>query len=341
MRFLITGGAGFIGSNLCDALLADGEKVTIFDNLSRPGSRHNLAWLRHTRGENLAFLERDIRDADAIVTAVRDIDVVVHLASQVAVTTSVMAPREDFEINALGTFNVLEAVRTAARPPALLYASTNKVYGGMEDVALIEGPERYRYRDMEGISETQPLDFHSPYGCSKGAGDQYVRDYARIYDLRTVVLRQSCIYGPRQFGIEDQGWLAHFIIAAQLGRNISIYGDGRQVRDMLHVTDLVRAYRAAIARVDEVRGEVFNVGGGPANALSIWSEVGPELERLAGHPIPVQYADARPGDQRVCVMDIGKAEAKLGWRPEIPVRDGIAMLWHWVEEHRALFEQQP
>jgi len=341
MRFLITGGAGFIGSNLTQALLADGETVTLFDNLSRPGSLHNLAWLRQTYGNSVRLLEEDVRNPQSLQLAIRDIDVVVHLAAQVAVTTSVAAPREDFEINALGTINVLEAARAAATPPIVLFASTNKVYGGMEDLALVEEATRHRFRDIAGISETQPLDFHSPYGCSKGAADQYVRDYARIYGLRTVVLRQSCIYGPRQFGVEDQGWLAHFIIAAQLGRKISIYGDGKQVRDMLHVGDLIRAYRLAVARIDEVQGEVFNIGGGPANALAIWSEVGPELERLAGRPIVAHVGDPRPGDQLVCVMDTGKAENRLGWRPEIDVRDGMAMLWNWVEEHRALFGAEP
>ena len=212
---------------------------------------------------------------------------VVHLAGQVAVTTSVANPREDFEINALGTFNVLEAARNAPTPPIVLYASTNKVYGGMEDLAIVEEPTRYRYRDLpNGIPETQPLDFHSPYGCSKGAGDQYVRDYARIYGLRTVVFRQSAIYGPRQFGVEDQGWLAHFVIAAQLGRPIAIYGDGKQVRDMLYIDDLVRAYTLAIENIDITRGKIYNIGGGADNTLSIWKEAGPQLERLAWQADP-------------------------------------------------------
>lgn len=341
MRFLITGGAGFIGSNLADALLADGEAVTIFDNLSRPGSRHNLAWLRGRHGERAALVTGDIRDAAALVAPVRDADVVVHLAGQVAVTTSIVAPREDFEINALGTLNVLEAARAAATPPIVLFASTNKVYGGMEEVAITEAATRHAYRDIAGISEEQPLDFHSPYGCSKGAADQYVRDYARIYGMRTVVMRQSCIYGPRQFGVEDQGWLAHFVIAAQLGRPISIYGDGKQVRDMLHVRDLIVAYRQAIERIAAVQGEVFNIGGGPGNARSIWREVGPELERLAGRPLDVRFGTARAGDQLVCVMDTGKAARQLGWQPGIDVSRGMALLWEWVGEHRALFEAQP
>jgi CDP-paratose 2-epimerase len=339
VRILITGSAGFIGCNLAHAWVKQGHTITAYDNLSRPGSERNLEWLRASAGDALRVIRGDIRDAGAIAAAVRDIDVVVHLAGQVAVTTSVQNPREDFEINALGTFNVLEAARNAPTPPLVMYASTNKVYGGMEDLAIVEEPTRYRYGDLpNGIPETRPLDFHSPYGCSKGTGDQYVRDYARIYGLRTVVFRQSAIYGPRQFGVEDQGWLAHFVIAAQLGRPVSIYGDGKQVRDMLYIDDLVRAYTLAIAKIDSTRGKIYNIGGGARNTLSIWKEAGPQLERLLGKPIPVRYGDWRPGDQPVCVMDITKAEQELGWRPEVGLHDGIERLWNWVRDNRALFE---
>ena len=231
-KFLITGGAGFIGSNYVSRLIERGEQVTIFDNLSRSGSRHNLEWLRETYGEQaFKLVIGDIREAKAVQDAGRDANVIVHLAAQVAVTTSVFKPREDFEVNTLGTFNVLEAARASRNNPVVIYSSTNKVYGGMDNVAVIEQPTRYGYADLpQGAAETQPLDFHSPYGCSKGAGDQYVRDYFRIYNLPTVVFRQSCIYGTRQFGVEDQGWVAWFVIAAITGRPISIYGDGKQVR---------------------------------------------------------------------------------------------------------------
>jgi CDP-paratose 2-epimerase len=243
MRFFITGGAGFIGSNSADYFLRQGHEVVVFDNLSRRGGPANLTWLRENHGARLQFIQGDIRDDAALATAVRGADVVLHLASQVAVTTSVQNPREDFEINALGTFNLLEAVRQAAPQAVVLYASTNKVYGGMADAAVREVNGRYAYTTYpQGIPESYPLDFHSPYGCSKGAGDQYMRDYARIYGLKTLVFRQSCIYGPRQFGIEDQGWVAHFVIAAVFGRPITIFGDGKQVRDLLHVSDLIRAY---------------------------------------------------------------------------------------------------
>ena len=265
-------------------------------------------------------------------------DVIVHLAGQVAVTTSVTHPRDDFEANALGTFNVVEAARASGRQPIVIYASTNKVYGGMEEVELFEEPTRWRYKDLiRGCPETQPLDFHSPYGCSKGTGDQYVRDYARIYDLPTVVFRQSCIYGPRQFGIEDQGWVAWFIIAAVMGRNITIYGDGKQVRDILHVHDLIQAYDLAVDKIDVARGQVYNLGGGPSNVMSIWSEFGPRLEALLGKKIEVGRGDWRPGDQRVFYADVSKAKNELGWEPKISVEQGVNMLFEWVQANKNLF----
>ena len=235
-NYLVTGGAGFIGSNFVHRLLQRGENVTIYDNLSRAGAPKNLAWLEQTFGKDaFRLIVGDIRDANSLAQTARGMDVIAHLAGQVAVTTSVIDPRQDFEANALGTFNALEAARLSGSDPVFLYASTNKVYGGMEDVPIVEDATRWRYADLPfGCPESQPLDFHSPYGCSKGTGDQYVRDYARIYGLRSVVFRQSCIYGPRQFGVEDQGWVAWMTIAAVTGRPITIYGDGKQVRDVLH-----------------------------------------------------------------------------------------------------------
>ncbi len=338
-QYLITGGAGFIGSNYVHRLLSRGEKVTIFDNFSRAGAPRNLEWLKKEFGEK-AFdvIVGDVRDADGIAEAGRGADVIVHLAGQVAVTTSVIDPRDDFESNARGTFNVMEAARLSGRNPIVIYASTNKVYGGMDDVELTEESTRWRYKDLiHGCPETQPLDFHSPYGCSKGAGDQYVRDYARIYDLPTVVFRQSCIYGPRQFGIEDQGWVAWFIIAAVTGRPITIYGDGKQVRDILHVDDLVNAYDLAIEKNEIARGKVYNLGGGPENVMSVWAEFGPKLEKLVGSAIQVARSDWRPGDQRVFYADITKAEKELGWKPKIGVKTGVQMLFEWVKENKSLF----
>ena len=306
---LITGGAGFIGCNYAAHLVKAGHTVTIYDNLSRAGSLKNLHWLRNQYdSRKLRFTQGDVRNADELIATIRDHDAVFHLAAQVAVTTSVANPREDFEVNALGTLNVLEAARLSDRPPLVVYASTNKVYGGMEDVQVVERPTRWEYADLPlGLSEKQPLDFHSPYGCSKGSGDQYVRDYARIYDLPTVVFRQSCIYGPRQFGIEDQGWLAHFVIEVARGHSISIYGDGKQVRDMLWIDDLIAAYDQTLENPERVAGRIYNIGGGADFTLSVWRDVEPLLQSLSGHDIEVQHRSWRPGDQKVYVSDIRAA----------------------------------
>jgi CDP-paratose 2-epimerase len=340
MKILITGGAGFIGCNLADACIRAGDEVTVLDNLSRRGSAANLRWLRSLHGEAFGFVQADIRDADAMVAAVKGYDAVYHLAAQTAVTTSVVDPRTDFEINALGTFNVLEAVRKSAPDAVVIYSSTNKVYGGMEDAPATELETRYVLPDYpRGVGEDRPLDFHSPYGCSKGAADQYARDYARIYNLRSVVFRQSCIYGQRQMGVEDQGWVAWFVIAAVTGKNITIYGNGKQVRDLLHVDDLVRAFRMATEKIDITRGQVYNLGGGPENTLSIWAEFGPLLKELVGREIaPAGFADWRPGDQPVFVADVSTAYREWGWRPQVSVREGIARLVEWVRENRELFE---
>jgi len=339
MKHLITGGAGFIGCNLADRLISAGQTVALYDNLSRRGARSNVDWLAARHGaHSFTLLQADVRDYDQLAVAARGQDVVYHLAGQVAVTTSVQNPRDDFENNALGTFNALEAARASGSDPIFIYSSTNKVYGGMEDTVVELDATRYRYRDLpHGIPETQPLDFHSPYGCSKGAGDQYVRDYARIYGLRTVVLRQSCIYGTRQFGVEDQGWIAWFIIAAVTGKPITIFGDGKQVRDVLYITDLLDAYQAAIDRIGVAAGQVYNLGGGPENILSIWTELGLLLQELMGREIKVAWADWRPGDQRICVMDTRKAQRDLGWRPKVAVREGVRTLYEWVVENNELF----
>ena len=338
-HYLVTGGAGFIGSNYVHRLLQRGEQVTVYDNLSRAGAPRNVAWLEETFGKDaFRLIVGDVRSADAIAEAAKEADVIVHLAGQVAVTTSVTKPRDDFEANALGTFNALEAARLSEKNPIFLYASTNKVYGGMDDVKLVEDATRWRYAELEyGCAETQPLDFHSPYGCSKGTGDQYVRDYARIYGLRSVVFRQSCIYGPRQFGIEDQGWLAWMIIAAVTGRKITIYGDGKQVRDVLNVSDLLSAYDAAVEKIDVAKGQVYNMGGGTRNILAVWAEFGPILENLLGKKIEVARDDWRPGDQRVFYADFRKAKKELGWEPKIDLETGIEMLFEWVKENKSLF----
>lgn len=335
-KYLITGGAGFIGANYTARLINRGQRVTVYDNLSRAGARPNIQWLQDTYGvDSFELIVGDVRDAEHLETVVHGVDVIVHLASQVAVTTSVTQPREDFEINALGTFNVLEAARLTERQPIVLYASTNKVYGGMENVAIEETGSRYRYAELTlGIPESMPLDFHSPYGCSKGSGDQYVHDYHRIYALPTVVLRQSCIYGPRQFGIEDQGWVAWFAIAALKNFPITIYGDGKQVRDLLYIDDLLDCYDAAIEKIDQSSGRIYNVGGGPHNTISIWKEFGPILERLLDKKISVDWAHWRPGDQRIFISDISKAGQELSWEPRINVEEGITRLVEWLRENQ-------
>jgi CDP-paratose 2-epimerase len=339
-NILVTGGCGFIGANWVDRLLARGERVVAFDNLSRRGSEKNAQWLRAKYGSKFELVRADIRDARAIADAARDADAIYHFAAQVAVTTSVTDPRTDFEINALGTFNVLEAARLSGRDPIFLFASTNKVYGGMDNVVVVEKPTRYEYRDLRGgVPESQPLDFHSPYGCSKGAADQYVRDYQRIYGLRTVVFRQSTIYGYRQFGVEDQGWMAWFMIAAVLGKPITIYGDGKQVRDMLFIDDVMNAYDAATAHINQVAGQVYNIGGGPNNTISVWTEFGPILEKLQEEKISVTYDDWRPGDQKMFVSDISKAKRELGWAPQVNLELGVGRLYDWVNENQNLFRQ--
>jgi CDP-paratose 2-epimerase len=334
MRFLITGGAGFIGVNAAAHYARQGHSVTVLDNLSRRGTQDNIAWLR---GEYPAVraVKADLRvDQDALASEAAQCDVLLHLAAQVAVTNSVRDPRTDFEINALGTFNVLEAARNAPRPPMVIFSSTNKVYGGMEDVAVVENGNRYRYASLpQGASEERPLDFHSPYGCSKGAADQYVRDYARIYGMRTVVLRQSCIYGPHQFGIEDQGWVAWFTLRGLLGQPVTVFGDGKQVRDVLYVDDLVAAFDAAIARIDRASGRVYNIGGGPAFTLSLL-ELITLLEKMSGEKLKHSFGDWRPGDQRVYISDIRRAHEELGWEPKMKPEPGIARMREWMAANR-------
>jgi CDP-paratose 2-epimerase len=339
MKWVITGGAGFIGCHAAERFLGAGHEVILVDNLSRRGADANLNYLRDhglTR-----FVKADVRDPQAmnqLLADHADADAILHLAAQVAVTTSVADPRADFETNALGTLNVLEAVRLAAnRRPAVLYSSTNKVYGNLEHVRVVERDGRYAYEDLPGgVDEAEPLDFHSPYGCSKGTGDQYVRDYARIYGLKTVVFRQSCIYGTRQFGIEDQGWVAWFCVAVTTGQPFTIFGDGKQIRDVLWAGDLVDLYERALERIDEVSGEVFNIGGGPGNTMSLLELVA-KLEAAVGRKLDPPFADWRPGDQRVFVANVAKAEKALGWKPKVTTDEGVDRLIAWVQANRDLF----
>lgn len=337
MKWLITGGAGFIGCNTASQLSENKDDLIIFDNLSRKGAKENLQWLKNQA--EFDFVAGDVRDYSALESVFgehKDIDVVLHLAAQVAVTTSVQNPREDFEVNALGTFNVLEAIRQSRSKPIMVNASTNKVYGNTEHVEILEKNGKYQYDSLSyGVPETMPLDFHSPYGCSKGAADQYVCDYARIYDLKVVNLRQSCIYGCRQFGVEDQGWVAWFTIAAVLGKPITIFGDGKQVRDVLFVDDLVNCYKMAVGNIHKVSGESYNIGGGPDNQLSLL-ELLVLLQKHTGKKLDVGFDDWRPGDQKVFICDIRKAERELRWKPRVGVEEGVQRLYRWVEENKNL-----
>ena len=336
---LVTGGAGFIGSNLADRLASDGHRVLVYDALSRPGVETNLAWLQSRHGERIEPIVADIRDEDRLADAAARAGAVFHLAAQVAVTTSLVDPRDDFAINILGTLNLLDALRTRNPAAPIVFASTNKVYGDLADIDFVDEGDRYVPADADvaahGIGESRPLDFHTPYGCSKGAADQYVLDYARSYGLRSAVIRMSCIYGQRQMGTEDQGWVAHFLICALEGKPITLYGDGRQVRDILDVSNAVEAYLATWARIDAVAGLAFNLGGGPDNAVSL-RQLLAHIERLIGRPVRIDYDDWRAGDQRYFVADTRSAEAALGLGPKVPWMDGVARLARWLADARGL-----
>ena len=340
VSILVTGGAGFIGSNVVARLLEAGERVVVLDNLSRGNVQKNIAWLRERFGDRLNLTVGDVRDAAGVTSAVHGATHVYHFAAQVAVTTSLVSPIEDFEVNARGTLNVLEAMRTSAAPPSLVFTSTNKVYGGLDDLGMALTGQRYTPIDSAvaegGIGEARPLDFHSPYGCSKGAADQYVLDYARCFGLRACVFRMSCIYGPRQFGTEDQGWVAHFLIRHLRGEGMTVYGDGRQVRDLLFIDDLVDAFE--IARRDlggggksVCTGQVFNMGGGPSNTLSLL-ELFARMETLQGRPPALTFEPWRTGDQRYYVSNTRKFEELTGWSRATPVDEGIRRLDGWLRE---------
>lgn len=337
-RVLITGGAGFVGANLAARLAERGVAVRILDSLTRCGSEDNLKWLMERFEPRIEFMRGDVRDQHAVQAAVASADHIFHLAAQVAVTTSLVDPREDFDVNASGTLNVLEAARCCARPPSIVFSSTNKVYGSLSDVKLGVSGARYEPLDehirTHGIGETRPLEFHSPYGCSKGSAEQYVLDYARSFGLRSVVLRMSCIYGPHQHGNEDQGWVAHFLIRTLSGEAITIYGDGMQVRDVLFVGDLIDAFETAWRSVDELSGRAFNIGGGVSNAVSL-HELIDRIELMTGRAVARSFESWRTGDQRYYVTDTSAFSAATGWRPKTSVRNGLAALAEWLQEHAA------
>lgn len=365
-RTLVTGGAGFIGTNLVDRLLrADGpvagsgagpgpgskasttrapagsagrargagaSSVVILDDLSRPGVESNLRWLLDTHGDRLHVITGDVRDPDTVAAALVGVDQVFHFAAQVAVTTSVTNPLHDFSVNLGGTVNLLEQARRLADPPAVLFTSTNKVYGGLHDVELARRAERYEPTDRglrsHGVGEDRPLQFLSPYGCSKGGADQYVLDYARSFGLPAVVFRMSCIYGPHQQGNEDQGWVAHFVKRALAGKPITLYGDGRQVRDVLYVDDLIDAMLSAARSAQRLAGQAFNMGGGPASTVSLLQL----LDLIADHcgRPDVDFGQWRVGDQRWYVSDTRRFREATGWEPRVGVEQGTALLYDWL-----------
>jgi CDP-paratose 2-epimerase len=330
---LITGGAGFIGCNLADRLAGEGCDVIVYDALARPGVERNLDWLLDRHGKRVSAIIADIRDEDSLGRAVREAGAVFHMAAQVAVTTSLDDPREDFAVNAGGTFNLLEAVRRQPGRIPIIFASTNKVYGDLADLRFELAGDRYRPRGTfarTGVDESRPLDFHTPYGCSKGAADQYVLDYARSYGIPAAVLRMSCIYGRRQMGNEDQGWVAHFLIRALAGETITIYGDGKQVRDILDVADAVEAYVRIWRQIDRVKGRGFNLGGGPANSVSLL-ELIDHIDALTGRAAALDFRPWRAGDQRWFVADVRAARAALGLGVPRPWRLGVAGLAEWLK----------
>ncbi|HLD92361.1 MAG TPA: GDP-mannose 4,6-dehydratase [Patescibacteria group bacterium] len=331
---LITGGAGFIGSNLADFLLSCGLYVTIFDNLSRKNVEKNLFWLNDNYHNRLKVIIKDVRDKKSVYEAIKNKDVIFHLAAQVAVTDSIKSPIEDFEINALGSLNVLEGIRKLSPETPVIYSSTNKVYGKIDSLATIKKGKRYIFADkkyQEGIDENYTVDFYSPYGCSKGAADQYFRDYSRIYNLKTIVFRQSCIYGNRQFGNEDQGWVMHFLKNSVSGKNIDIYGDGKQVRDILYIDDLIEAYLLSLNNLDISSGKIYNIGGGLNNSVSLI-----ELLLLIEKDLNIQpkyvFRDWRPGDQKIFYCNLDKIRKELRWEPKIDVNDGLDKLNNWVKQ---------
>lgn len=333
---LVTGGAGFIGANVADRMMREGWNVVVLDNLSRRGTETNLKWLQEHHGDRLRFEQSDIRDAGRVAEAVDRADRIIHLAAQVAVTTSLDAPLDDFEVNGRGTLNLLEAMRRREDPPPLLFTSTNKVYGGLEDIGLAREDHAYRPIDPDirarGIGEERRLSFCSPYGCSKGSADQYVLDYARTFGLPATVFRMSCIYGPRQFGNEDQGWVAHFLIQALRNNPITLFGDGHQVRDVLYVDDLVEGVLAAFDHMDRLRGTAFNIGGGAQNTLSLLQLI-TMIETLQGTTPELHFEPWRASDQRYYVSDFSRFGETTGWQPRIGVEEGVRRLHRWLADH--------
>lgn len=338
-KILITGGCGFIGTNAASHYLKKDYKVIAVDNLFRIGSKQNLSWLKKQKG-NFVFVKADIRNNKRLLAIFKKYKpkLILHLAAQTTMVTSVENPREDFEANALGTFNVLEAMRKGSPRASLIYSSTNKVMGELTNIPVVEKKKRYAFKNIKGISEKYPLDFHGPYGCSKGCGDQYTIDYARIYGLNTIVFRQSGIYGPHQFGIEEQGWLAWFANALIFNKPVTIYGNGKQVRDVLYIDDLLRAFDLAFKNIKKTRGKVYTIGGGSKFSLSIW-ELFEILEKLAGKKFNYKFGPWRPGDQKIYISDLRSAKKDFHWQPKISPKEGVKRLYNWIFPNKALIKK--
>lgn len=337
-KILITGGAGFIGTNASKYFAKKGYKVIVYDNLSRRGAKQNLKHLKDTI--NFDFVKADIRNKARTEEVFKKYkpDFVLHLAAQVTMVTSVENPREDFEINAIGTFNILEALRRYSPKSTILYSSTNKVYGQLNDLKLKETKKRYDYKNIEAVDESRSLDFHGPYGCSKGCADQYTLDFSRIYGLNSIVFRQSGIYGPSQFGIEEQGWLAWFVNAILFDKKVTIYGDGKQVRDVLYIDDVLKAYDKAFENIKRTNGKAYNIGGGKEFSISIWQLID-ILEKLSNKKIKYKFGPWRDGDQKIYISDFSKAKKEFGWSPKISCEQGIESLFNWCLENKSLIEQ--
>ncbi|HEY4503246.1 MAG TPA: NAD-dependent epimerase/dehydratase family protein [Candidatus Paceibacterota bacterium] len=338
-KILITGGCGFIGSNAVKYYLQKNYSVLVLDNLSRSGSEQNLKWLRTLKGK-FSFKKIDITSYVSLVRIFKEFkpDLILHLAGQTTVVGSILDPREDFEVNALGTFNLLETMRNITPKAALIYSSTNKVMGNLEYVPIIEKQERYIYKNIKNISEKYQLNFHSPYGCSKGCGDQYVTDYAKVFNLNTVVFRQSCIYGPNQFGMEEQGWLAWFIISSLFNKEITIFGNGKQVRDVLYVDDLIDAYDLAFVNINKTKGKIYNIGGGIEFNLSLLESL-KIIGNIVGKNLKYNLSSWRTADQKVYISDVALAKKDFGWYPKVSPKDGLKKLYKWVEENKTIFNK--
>ena len=333
-NILITGGAGFIGSNTVHYFANKGWNVYLLDNLSRKGSEENLKWLQSRENYSFIFKKIDIRDKRDIDKLFKEnnFDALIHLAAQVAVTDSIDNPREDLDTNIIGTFNLLESIRKYSPNTTMINASTNKVYGSLDDYDLIEMDLSYKFKSHpNGISESSMLDFHSPYGCSKGSADQYVIDYARVYDIKATTFRQSCIYGPRQFGSQDQGWISWFIISSLSKQAINIYGNGKQVRDILYIDDLVHAYDLAISKPSNIKGEAFNIGGGSENSISLIECIN-MISEILDKKVEYNFSDPRLGDQKIFVSDNNKISELLNWEPTVSIKKGISSLLKWTKK---------